>query len=205
MGRRRDPPRSRRRRDDRVRRCPRRARPHRTADAEGRIWYTGNGNGTVGVIEPATGEITEYPMPDPAARDPHSAIVGADGRVFFTLQSATWRAASTRRPATIDLVTMPVAESAPYGIELAPDGGVWIAVNGGPPPLPARPRHPRSRGTSGLRGRHHHPPPRRRLGRHDLVRQLRPRPAWPLRSGDPRHSRMAESVRSRQSTPTPSR
>ena len=43
------------------------------ADRDGGIWYTGNGNGTIGKLDPKSGEITVYRMPDPMARDPHTA------------------------------------------------------------------------------------------------------------------------------------
>ena len=95
------------------------------------IWYTGNGNGTMGRLDPATGEVTEFPMPDPAARDPHSAIVDADGIVWFTLQqSQHGRPARSRRAARCELVTMPVADSRPYGIKLSSAGVPWVAANG---------------------------------------------------------------------------
>jgi virginiamycin B lyase len=107
------------------------ARAHTVlADADGRIWYTGNGNATVGVIDPASGEVTEYPIPDPAARDPHSAIFGADGRLFFTLQGANMAGRLDPATGAIDLVTMPVEGSRPYGIKRAPDDAIWIAANG---------------------------------------------------------------------------
>ena len=49
----------------------------------------GNGNGTIGKLNPATGEITVYKMPDPNARDPHTPIWLKDGTtLFFTLQQS---------------------------------------------------------------------------------------------------------------------
>ena len=59
---------------------PPEVRPHSiAADRGGNIWYMGNGNGTVGKLNPATGEITVYTMPDPAARDPHTADLRSEG------------------------------------------------------------------------------------------------------------------------------
>ena len=51
---------------------PANARPHTvTLDAKGNVWYTGNANATIGYLEPRTGKITEFKMPDPAAKDPY--------------------------------------------------------------------------------------------------------------------------------------
>ena len=67
---------------------PQGARPHSiAADRNGNIWYMGNANGTVGKLEPKTGEITVYILPDPAARDPHTPIFDRNGILWFTVQN----------------------------------------------------------------------------------------------------------------------
>ena len=62
-------------------------RPHGlTEDSAGNIWYTGNGKGTVGKLDPKTGDRSpNIPMPDPAARDPHTPIFDQKGTLWFTL------------------------------------------------------------------------------------------------------------------------
>jgi virginiamycin B lyase len=58
---------------------PANARPHTvTLDHDGSVWYTGNGNGTIGKLDPNTGGITVFEMPDPRARDPHTAVFDPD-------------------------------------------------------------------------------------------------------------------------------
>src|SRR5256885_3154042 len=49
------------------------------ADAEGNIWFTGNFAHYIGKLDPQTGEVKEYKMPDPKAEDPHSLIFDAEG------------------------------------------------------------------------------------------------------------------------------
>src|SRR2546428_77878 len=48
------------------------ARPHGLlVDRTGRVWYTGNGNGTIGELDPRTGKVVEHKAPsggDPAAQ-----------------------------------------------------------------------------------------------------------------------------------------
>ena len=107
---------------------PENARPHSILnDAAGKIWYTGNGNGTVGRLDPRTGDIKVYPMPDPAARDPHTPIFDKKGQLWFTLQQSNMvgrlirlRARSSwspcRRPAR------------PYGIVINSQGVLWVAA-----------------------------------------------------------------------------
>ena len=40
------------------------------------------------MLDPTTGKIPVYPMPDPAARDPHTPIVPQSGDLWFTLQNS---------------------------------------------------------------------------------------------------------------------
>ena len=41
----------------------------------------------IGRFDSTTGIVTEYPMPDPQARGPHTPIFDQRGVLFFTLQS----------------------------------------------------------------------------------------------------------------------
>ncbi len=105
--------------------------PHTvTTDAEGRTWFTGNGNATIGRLDPDTGDMDVYEMPDPAAKDPHSAIVDTAGLVWFTLQRSNMVGRLGPASGQIDLVTMPTAGSRPYGIKLSADETPWVAANG---------------------------------------------------------------------------
>jgi hypothetical protein len=46
----------------------------------GDIWFTANVKGHTGELKPQTGELKEYYMPEPAARDPHYKSDGEDDR-----------------------------------------------------------------------------------------------------------------------------
>ena len=53
---------------------------HRTAwpsarTRSGNIWFTGNHAALIGKLDPKTGVVTEYKMPDPKVKDPHSLLV----------------------------------------------------------------------------------------------------------------------------------
>jgi virginiamycin B lyase len=57
--------------------------PHDVAPApDGKIWYTGQGNGILGRLNPETGDIDEIPLGDGAS--PHGVIVGPDGAAWVT-------------------------------------------------------------------------------------------------------------------------
>jgi virginiamycin B lyase len=104
---------------------PTTARPHSIIpDADGNIWYTGNSNATLGKLDPKTGKITEYKT---TARDPHSAVFHRNGMLYFTAQNA--RVIGRFSPATGETSEVPT-EPNPYGIQMAPDGTLWVAFNG---------------------------------------------------------------------------
>lgn len=77
--------------DDRVRRIvgvreydvPAGSRPHDVAPApDGSVWYTAQGSGELGRLDPGTGETHHIPLGDGSA--PHGVIVGPDGAPWIT-------------------------------------------------------------------------------------------------------------------------
>jgi len=91
---------------------------------------SGNSNGTIGKLDPRTGRITEYKMPDPAARDPHTAEFDKKGTLWFTLQVSNMVGRLVPATGEIKLVTVPRPNSRPYGIKVSSDGSLWVACNG---------------------------------------------------------------------------
>ncbi|MEW5889197.1 MAG: hypothetical protein AB1768_09100 [Pseudomonadota bacterium] len=58
------------------------ARPHGLlVDADGMVWYTGNGNGTIGRLGPRTGKVTQYEAP--SGGGPHTLVLDAQGRYWY--------------------------------------------------------------------------------------------------------------------------
>ena len=72
------------------------ARPHDPAVApDGSVWYTGQANGTLGRLDPATGRAREFPLKKlegakslPYGVGPHGLIADRDGNIWFTAQLA---------------------------------------------------------------------------------------------------------------------
>jgi virginiamycin B lyase len=67
----------------RVFEVPAGSRPHDVAPApDGRIWYTGQRRGTLGILDPRTGEVREVALGEGSA--PHGVIQGPDGAAWIT-------------------------------------------------------------------------------------------------------------------------
>lgn len=59
------------------------SRPHDVAPApDGKIWYTGQRRGTLGILDPQTGEVREVTLGEGSA--PHGVIQGPDGAAWIT-------------------------------------------------------------------------------------------------------------------------
>ena len=102
---------------------PEGAKPHGlVVDKQGAVFYTGNGNGTIGRLDPATGKVTEYKTRQ-SGSGPHTLIQAPDGTIWFTEQSAD-------RIGRLDPVSGNLREydtrGGPYGLALSKDGAVWF-------------------------------------------------------------------------------
>ena len=59
------------------------AHPHDAAPApDGKIWYTAQAQGALGILDPATGSVEQVPLGDASA--PHGVIAGPDGKAWIT-------------------------------------------------------------------------------------------------------------------------
>ena len=82
---------------------PRGAHPHDVAPApDGKVWYTAQSQGALGILDPNTGKVTQIPLGPNAA--PHGAIVGPDRAAWITEGGSTAAAVTSapiRDPANI--------------------------------------------------------------------------------------------------------
>src|SRR3984893_15492369 len=58
------------------------------ADKDENIWFTASFQEYIGKLDPKTGTNTEYHLPDPAARDPHTPVFDRTLVLWFTVQRA---------------------------------------------------------------------------------------------------------------------
>jgi len=70
--------------------------------------------------------VTEYPMPDPRARDPHSLVFDSDGMIFFTVQAGNFVGKLDPKTGKVTLKEVPTPDSHPYGIIVGPDGAAYF-------------------------------------------------------------------------------
>ena len=121
--------------------------PHDVAPAlDGGVWYTAQGSGELGWLDPATGEILEIPLG--AGRAPHGVIVGPDGAPWITDGGLrTPLCASIRPPRRCDVFPLPPDRpGAPTSTRLP---STAMACSGSPARRllwPARPGDRRGRG-----------------------------------------------------------
>ena len=106
---------------------PEGANPHGLlVDLGGQVWYTGNGNGTIGQLDPATGRVIEHKAP--SGGDPHTLVTDNRGTIWFTVQNGN-------RIGRLDMRTGMISEfqaaGRPYGIALDKAGNVWFCEIGG--------------------------------------------------------------------------
>ncbi len=99
-------------------------RPHGLlVDRKGIVWTTGNGNGTIGRLDPATGAVTEFRTPS-GGGGPHTLVISDDQRtIWFTLQAGN-------KLASLDVASGAITEypssGGPYGLALDREGRVWF-------------------------------------------------------------------------------
>lgn len=108
------------------------AGPHNLiVGSDGIVWYAGNLKGYIGRYDPKSGDFVKIPMPDKAARDPHTLIFDKGERhIWFTVQGGNFVGRLTVSDNTVALIPVPTDRARPYGIDIGPDGTVWVALFG---------------------------------------------------------------------------
>src|SRR5271155_3889188 len=99
------------------------------ADQEGNIWFTGNFAGYIGKLDPKTGSIIEYRLPD-EARDPHTPVFDQAGILWFTVQGADMIGRLVPKTGDIRLGHVPTPNALPYGIAVNSEGIPFFAEFG---------------------------------------------------------------------------
>ena len=99
-------------------------------DADGTIWIAGNRQGFIGKMNYITGDLTRYEMPDEAARDPHTLVFSGDNHIWFTVQWGNMIGRLDKRNGRVDLVSLPLENARPYGIQVDSKGNPWVALLG---------------------------------------------------------------------------
>ncbi|HEU4994229.1 MAG TPA: hypothetical protein VFT29_05390, partial [Gemmatimonadaceae bacterium] len=100
--------------------------PHNiNIDERGGVWFTGNRNGNLYSINPASGELKKITL-DPAVKDPHTMIWGKDGIAWFSAQGSQRIGRLDRATGELRYWTPSQPRSNPYGVVLDSKGRPWI-------------------------------------------------------------------------------
>ncbi|MBK9964401.1 MAG: hypothetical protein IPP07_05665 [Holophagales bacterium] len=101
------------------------------AGPDGKMWFTETymaawGGNKIGRIDPASGSITEFPLPTPDAH-PSGIAVGSDGALWFTEPGAS----KIGRITTSGSITEFPVSAAASAITSGPDGALWVTNQSG--------------------------------------------------------------------------
>jgi virginiamycin B lyase len=87
------------------------ARPHDVSPApDGKVWYTAQRQGALGILDPATGEVEQVSLGDGSA--PHGVITGPDGKAWIT--DGGQNAIVSFDPATREVAVHPLPDDTGY-------------------------------------------------------------------------------------------
>ena len=93
-------------------------------DSAGDPWFTAPFDHTVIRLDPATGTLETFPVPD--GLSPRSLVIATDGQIWFTSRF-TPQGVGRLNPTTGVVTTFPTPSNpGPEGIAASPDGTVWF-------------------------------------------------------------------------------
>jgi virginiamycin B lyase len=111
---------------------PNGAHPHDVAPApDGKVWYTAQRQGALGILDPATGEVEQVPLGEGSA--PHGVIAGPDGKAWIT--DSGQNAIVSFDPAAHKVAVYPLPEDTGYAnlntAAFDGDGTLWFTGQNG--------------------------------------------------------------------------
>lgn len=114
------------------RKLPDRAGPHNLiVGNDGIVWYAGNKRGYIGRHDPVTDKFDNIPMPTSDAGDPHTLVFDSDQtHIWFTVQWGNFIGRLNVQSRNVKLIEVPTSNARPYGIIVAPNGHLWVALLG---------------------------------------------------------------------------
>ena len=99
-------------------------------DDQGMVWYAGNRAAHIGKLDPTTGHITKYAMPNPSAGDPHTLVFGTPNEIWFTVQEGNYIGQLTMDTGSILLTPLLTQNARPYGIVVDATHRPWFTEFG---------------------------------------------------------------------------
>jgi virginiamycin B lyase len=90
---------------------------------DGSIWIAHLGTNKLGRVDPATGKLREFVLPEGAR--PRRLQVGGDGTVWYTDYGRGYLGALDPRTGKVREWRSPGGDAGPYGIAIGTDGRIW--------------------------------------------------------------------------------
>ena len=99
-------------------------------DRDSNLWFASHRRRLIGMLNPATGRVAEYEMPERKAKDLRSLAFDQNGDIWFTVEDGNYIGRITPGRQQIALVTVPVKNTRPFGIAVDPRNEPWVAASG---------------------------------------------------------------------------
>jgi virginiamycin B lyase len=99
-------------------------------DTDRNLWYLSNKRRHIGMLNPNTGHVSEYKMPDKKARQPRSLVFDQTGDIWFTAEGGNFVGRLDVAIGEIDLLPIATKNSRPFGITVSSGNEIWIAASG---------------------------------------------------------------------------
>ncbi len=103
-------------------------------DTTGRLWFTEVLPGKLGMLDPATGTLTELPVPALSGRPAalYQLVLDHQGNIWFVDAGADALVRYAPGKHTLTFFRLSLPSSAPFGLTLDSAGTLWFAVGGSP-------------------------------------------------------------------------
>jgi virginiamycin B lyase len=109
---------------------PKGSRPHDVAPAaDGGVWYTAQGSGKLGWLDPKTGDVKEIPLGQGSA--PHGVMVGPDGAAWITDSGLNAMVRVDPKTSEVKVHTLPGRRVNLNTAAFDKKGQVWFTGQGG--------------------------------------------------------------------------
>src|SRR5215469_5284310 len=107
--------------------------PHDPAvGTDGALWFTEQMVNKIGRLDPKTGEIKEYPLPESKNAGPHGLVADKDGNIWFTANFGGYIGKLDPNTGKVTEYKMPVEKADdPHTAVFDSRGILWFTVQGG--------------------------------------------------------------------------
>ena len=105
--------------------------PHNLiVDKLGFVWYAGNRAAHIGKLNPMSGHVNKYEMPNSSAHDPHTLVFGKPNEIWFTVQQGNYVGKLNMVTGSILLTPLLSQSARPYGIVVDTTHRPWFTEFG---------------------------------------------------------------------------